>query len=187
MSPHISQSTLLAKAERRKAVITHGGFLYDQKGVMPVQGVLTWLADCVPTGTEVETGSMTAVAGGLIAYLCGWDKAMEALLVLMGIDYVTGMLAAKVNPNLGGWSSKVGFRGICKKVLILSIVALAHFISDLTGGEAARVLVIWFFIGNEGLSIVENAANSGVPVPKKLRDTLEQLKNEKDEKKGEQK
>ena len=112
---------------------------------------------------------------------------MEALLVLMGMDYVTGLLAAKVNPKLGGWSSKVGFRGICKKVLILSIVALAHFISDLTGGEAARVLVIWFFIGNEGLSIIENAANSGVPVPKKLRDTLEQLKNEKDEKKGEQK
>ena len=49
------------------------------------------------------------------------------------------------------------------------------------------MLVIWFFIGNEGLSIIENAANSGVPVPKKLRDTLEQLKNEKDEKKGEQK
>lgn len=147
-----------------------------------MQSILTWLADCVPTGTEVETGSMVAVAGGLIAYLCGWDKAMEALLVLMGMDYVTGMLAAKVNPNLGGWSSKVGFRGICKKVLILSIVALAHFISDLTGGEAARVLVIWFFIGNEGLSIIENAANSGVPVPKKLRDTLEQLKNEKDEK-----
>ena len=119
-----------------------------------MQVILTWLADCVPTGTEVEAGSMTAVAGGLIAYLCGWDKAMEALLVLMGIDYVTGMLAAKVNPNLGGWSSKVGFRGICKKVLILSIVALAPFISDLTGGEAARVLVIWFFIGNEGLSIV---------------------------------
>ena len=152
-----------------------------------MQSILTWLADCVPTGTEVETGSMVAVVGGLIAYLCGWDKAMEALLVLMGMDYVTGLLAAKINPNLKGWSSKRGFKGICKKVLILSIVALAHFISDLTGGEAARVLVIWFFIGNEGLSIIENAANSGVPVPKKLRDTLEQLKKEKDEKKGEQK
>lgn len=165
----------------------HGGFFCAEKGVMLVQSILTWFTDCVPTGTEVEAGSMTAVVGGVIAYLCGWDKAMEALLVLMGMDYVTGMLAAKVNPNLGGWNSKVGFRGICKKVLILSIVALAHFISDLTGGEAARVLVIWFFIGNEGLSIIENAANSGVPVPKKLQDTLEQLKNEKDEKKGEQK
>ena len=149
-----------------------------------MQSILTWLADCVPTGTEVEAGSMTAVVGGVIAYLCGWDKAMEVLLVLMGMDYVTGLLAAKVNPKLEGWSSKRGFKGICKKVLILSIVALAHFISDLTGGEATRVLVIWFFIGNEGLSIIENAANAGVPVPKKLRDTLEQLKTEKDEKKG---
>lgn len=144
-----------------------------------MQEILYWLEDCVPTGTEIEMGSMAAAAGGMIAYLCGWDPAMEALLALMGLDYVTGMLAAKINPNLKGWSSKIGFKGICKKVLILSIVALAHFISDLTGGELARVLVIWFFLGNEGLSIIENAANSGVPVPQKLRETLEQLKSEK--------
>ena len=78
------------------AVMTHGGFFCAEKGVMLVQGILTWFADCVPTGTEVEAGSMTAVVGGVIAFLCGWDKAMEALLVLMGMDYVTGMLAAKV-------------------------------------------------------------------------------------------
>ena len=76
---------------------------------------------------------------------------------------------------------KRGFKGICKKVLILSIVALAHFIADLMGAEATRVLVIWFFIGNEGLSIVENAANAGVSVPRKLKETLEQLSKEKQE------
>lgn len=76
-----------------------------------MQGILTWLAECVPTGTEMETGSMVAVVGGFIAYLCGWDKAMEALLVLMGMDYVTGLLAAKINPNLKGWSSKRGLQG----------------------------------------------------------------------------
>lgn len=146
--------------------------------------VLSWLSDCIPTWTEVETGSMAAVVGGVIGYLCGWDEMMEALCVLMGIDYATGMLAAKINSNLEGLSSKRGFRGICKKVLILSIVALAHFISDLTSGEAVRVLVIWFFIGNEGLSIIENAANSGVPIPNKLRDTLEQLKSEKTERRN---
>lgn len=140
-----------------------------------------WLSDAVPTSTEVETGSMIAVVGGLIGYFCGWDKSMETLLVLMLIDYATGMLAAHVNPDLKGWSSKRGFKGICKKVLILSIVALAHFISDLMGGEAARALVVWFFIGNEGLSIIENAANAGVPVPDRLKKTLEQLRSEKGE------
>lgn len=147
---------------------------------MPVQSILTWLADCVPTSTEVETGSMAAVIGGCVGYFCGWDKSMETLLVLMLIDYGTGMLAACVNPSLKGLSSKKGFKGICKKVLILSIVALAHFISDLTGGETARALVVWFFIGNEGLSIVENAANAGVPVPERLKKMLEQLRSEKE-------
>ena len=164
-----------------KAVMTSGGFLCGLKGAMSMQGILTWLSDCVPTWTEVEIGSMVAVIGGIVGYLCGWDKAMEALCVLMAIDYITGMLAAKINPNLHGWSSKRGFKGICKKVLILSIVALAHFIADLMGAEATRVLVIWFFIGNEGLSIVENAANAGVPVPRKLKETLEQLSKEKQE------
>ena len=145
------------------------------------QELSEWLSDVVPTSTEVETGSMIAVIGGLVGYFCGWDKSMETLLVLMLIDYATGMLAAHINPSLKGWSSKRGFKGICKKVLILSIVALAHFISDLMGGEAARALVVWFFIGNEGLSIIENAANAGVPVPDRLKKTLEQLRSEKGE------
>ena len=139
-----------------------------------------------PTNTQFETGTIGAAAGSFVAFLCGWDDAMTALLVLMGVDYVTGVLTAFADPTRVP-RSKRGFLGICKKVMVLAVVALAHFVSDLIGTEAARTLVVWFFIGNEGLSIVENAANSGVPVPKKLRDTLEQLKNEKDEKKGEQK
>lgn len=150
-----------------------------------MQELWNWLLGCVPTNTEVATGSMTAVIGGLAAYLCGWDKPLEALLVLMGLDYVSGLIAAQINPELMGPSSKRGFKGICKKVLVLAIVAMAHAMSNLMGGDAARSLVIWFFIGNEGLSIVENAANAGVPIPKKLRDTLEQLQLEKSERSGE--
>lgn len=150
-----------------------------------VREIWAWLVGCVPTSTEVETGSMAAIIGGVVTYLCGWDKLLEALLILMGIDYVSGLIAAQVNPNLDGPSSKRGFKGICKKVLILSIVAMAHWMSSLMDGDAARAFVIWFFIGNEGLSILENAANAGVPIPQKLRDKLEQLKLEKGERNGE--
>lgn len=147
--------------------------------------IWAWLVGCVPTGTEVEAGSLTAVIGGAVTYLCGWDKPLEALFILMGIDYASGLIAAQVNPNLDGPSSKRGFKGICKKVLILSIVAMAHWMSSLMDGDAARSLVIWFFIGNEGLSIIENAANAGVPIPQKLKDKLEQLKLEKGERNSE--
>ena len=99
--------------------------------------------------------------------------------MLMALDYVTGVLAAIINPNMRP-SSRRGFRGICKKVIVLAVVALGHSVSVLVGTDAARSLVVWFFIGNEGLSIIENAANSGVPVPEKLKGLLTQLKNEKE-------
>ena len=141
--------------------------------------MLETLKGMVPTNMEIETGTIVPVAGTCITYLCGWDDAMEALLVLMALDYVTGVLAAIINPNMRP-SSRRGFRGICKKVIVLAVVALGHSVSVLVGTDAARSLVVWFFIGNEGLSIIENAANSGVPVPEKLKGLLTQLKNEKE-------
>ena len=83
--------------------------------------------------------------------------------------------------------SRKGFRGIAKKLMILLLISLAHFVDQATSQTVIQTVAIWFFLGNEGLSIIENAANAGLPVPQKLRETLEQLKNEKDEKKGEQK
>lgn len=136
-----------------------------------------------PTNTQFETGTIGAAAGSFVAFLCGWDDAMTALLVLMGVDYVTGVLTAFADPTRVP-RSKRGFLGICKKVMVLAVVALAHFVSDLIGTEAARTLVVWFFIGNEGLSILENAANAGVPVPGKLKSLLMQLKQEKEERTG---
>lgn len=141
------------------------------------------LRGMIPTNTQFETGAIGAAAGSFVAFLCGWDDALTALLVLMGIDYVTGVLTAFADPARVP-RSKRGFMGICKKVLVLSVVALAHFVADLIGNEAARTLVVWFFIGNEGLSILENAANAGVPVPKRLKSLLMQLKTEKEERVG---
>lgn len=141
-------------------------------------GFFAWLSDCIPTWTEVETGSMVAAVGGAIGYLCGWGRPMEALCVLMVIDYVTGMLAAYINPGMK-LDSRKGFRGIAKKIMILLLVSLAHFVDQVTGQAVVQIIAIWFFLGNEGLSILENAANAGLPVPQKLRETLEQLSKEK--------
>lgn len=142
------------------------------------------LKGMIPTNTQFETGTIGAATGSFVAFLCGWDDAMTALLVLMGIDYVTGVLTAFVDPAQVP-RSKRGFLGICKKVMVLAVVALAHFVSNLIGNEAARTLVVWFFVGNEGLSILENAANAGVPVPEKLKGLLMQLRSEKEERMGE--
>ena len=92
----------------------------------------------------------------------------------MAIDYITGIMAAYINPSLA-LNSQKGFKGICKKIVILMLVALAHELDKATGQPAIQSLVVWFFLGNEGLSIIENSAKAGLPIPNKLRDTLEQL------------
>ena len=132
----------------------------------------------IPTGTEVQIGSITSAIGAVLTYFTGWNDALEALLTLMVIDYATGLLAAYINPDLKLDSHK-GFRGICKKIVIILLVVLAHELERASGVHAVQSVVVWFFIGNEGLSIIENAAKAGVPVPQRLRETLEQLSSEK--------
>lgn len=136
----------------------------------------------IPTGTEVQIGSITSAIGAVLTYFTGWNDALEALLTLMVIDYATGLLAAYINPDLKLDSHK-GFRGICKKIVIILLIVLAHELEKATGLPAVQSVVVWFFIGNEGLSIIENSAKAGVPVPEKLRKTLEQLSSEKGERK----
>ena len=131
----------------------------------------------IPTGTEVQIGSITSAIGAVLTYFTGWNDALVALLTLMVIDYATGLLAAYINPDLKLDSHK-GFRGICKKIVIILLIVLAHELEKATGVPAVQSIVVWFFIGNEGLSILENSAKAGVPVPAKLRETLEQLSNE---------
>ncbi|BEU87816.1 hypothetical protein TAMA11512_12800 [Selenomonas sp. TAMA-11512] len=151
-----------------------------------MQDVLIFLKGMIPTEMQMVWGAGCSVAGGIAGHLLGWNNLVETLLVAMAIDYVTGVLAAyrykrKHPSSKRGPSSRVGALGIVRKVSILCIVALAHYIDTAMGTSAVHTMIVWFYIGNEGLSIIENAANSGVPVPQKLCDTLEQLKNEKGE------
>ena len=140
------------------------------------------LRQMLPVRKEAAWGTMTGAAGVVSEYFFGaWNMALEALVWAMVIDYVSGVLAAYVNPNLA-LNSQRGFRGICKKIMILLLVCLAHFMDSATGQAVICTAVIWFFLGNEGLSIVENAAKMGLPVPEKLKAALEQLASEKKDK-----
>ena len=118
--------------------------------------------------------AITALGGWLGYFLGGMDGLMIALIVLMTLDYVSGVMCAIVDRKL---SSAVGFKGICKKVFILMLVGVAHIIDlHVVGtGSALRGAVICFYMSNEGLSLLENAAHIGLPIPDKLRDILSQL------------
>ncbi len=118
------------------------------------------------------------MVGTMFAYLCGWNDLIETLMIAMVIDYATGMLAAYISPQLA-LNSQKGFRGIAKKVTILAMVGTAYHFGQIMSQPAIYTMVIWFYLGNEGLSIIENAAKAGVPVPAKLKNTLEQLSDEK--------
>ena len=137
------------------------------------------LRQMLPVRKEAAWGTMTGAAGVVSSYLFGaWNTALEALVWAMVIDYLTGVLAAYINPKMM-LDSRTGFRGICKKIVILLLVSLAHFVDSATGQQIACSAVVWFFLGNEGLSILENAAKAGLPVPEKLKAALEQLASEK--------
>lgn len=123
----------------------------------------------------------TGISGWLGYFLGGWDGLLYALIAFVAIDYVTGVMCAISNHTL---SSEVGFKGICRKVLIFLLVGIgsildAHVIGS---GSVLRTAVIFFYISNEGVSILENAARLGLPVPEKIKVVLEQLhdRNAKD-------
>ena len=121
--------------------------------------------------------ALIAAVGTAATYLWGgWDAVFLALVVLACMDYVTGWAAAWVGRRL---SSDVGRRGIAKKAGMFAIVALCNVI-DQTGGLGApilRTLAIWWYIGNEALSILENLGEVGVPIPDRLRETLAVLRD----------
>lgn len=118
--------------------------------------------------------AVTAVGGWLGYFVGGMDGMMIALIVLMALDYVTGVMCAVIDKKL---SSAVGFKGICKKVLILMLVGVANVVDQHVVGSGAvlRGAVIAFYLSNEGLSLLENAAHVGLPIPDKLKDILSQL------------
>ena len=122
-----------------------------------------------------------AAIGGYLGYFVGGvDGLMTALLIFMVLDYITGLMCAIADKKL---SSAVGFRGICKKVLILMLVGVANVVDiHIVGtGSALRSAVICFYLSNEGLSLLENAAHIGLPIPDKMKDVLAQLHGRTDE------
>ena len=118
--------------------------------------------------------AFAAVGGWLGYFLGGCDGLLYALIAFVAIDYITGVMCAISDKTL---SSEVGFRGICRKVLIFLLVGIGHIVDAqvIGSGGVLRTAVIFFYLSNEGVSLIENAAHLGLPVPDKLKAVLEQL------------
>ena len=114
------------------------------------------------------------IGGWLGYFLGGCDGLLYALLAFVVIDYITGVMCAIADKNL---SSEVGFKGICRKVLIFLLVGISNVldVQVIGTGSVLRIAVIFFYISNEGASLLENAAHLGLPVPEKIKIVLEQL------------
>lgn len=130
---------------------------------------------------KIQT-AFTAIGGWLGYFMGGMDGMLIALVIFMVLDYITGIMCAILDKKL---SSAVGFKGACKKALILILVGVANVVDvHVVGtGSALRGAVICFYLSNEGLSLIENAAYVGLPIPEKLKDILAQLhrRSEKEE------
>ena len=118
--------------------------------------------------------AFTALGGFLGWFLGGIDGFLYALIAFTVIDYITGVMCAITDKNL---SSAVGFKGICRKVLIFTMVGIGNIVDVYVLGEGGvlRTAVIFFYLSNEGVSILENSAHLGLPIPEKLKEVLEQL------------
>ena len=118
--------------------------------------------------------AFTAFGGFLGWFLGGVDGFLYALIAFTVIDYITGVMCAITDKKL---SSAVGFKGICRKVLIFTLVGIGNIVDVYVLGQGGvlRTAVIFFYLSNEGVSIMENTAHLGLPIPTKLKDVLEQL------------
>ena len=127
----------------------------------------------------------TAVGGWLGYFLGGCDGLLIALVVFAITDYITGVMCAIADKKL---SSEIGFKGICRKVIIFMLVGIAHVLDSnvIATGSVLRTAVIFFYLSNEGVSLLENAAHLGLPVPEKLKDVLEQLHDRAEKEKEEE-
>jgi toxin secretion/phage lysis holin len=130
---------------------------------------------------EIYFKSVLTSGGAIASYLFGgWTMAIQTLLVFVVIDFITGFLAAG---KIGSLSSRIGSRGITKKVLIFLIVALAHMVDQMLGdGHVIRDATITFYLANEGLSILENSGRIGLPVPDVVKQAIQILKGKDKEK-----
>lgn len=124
---------------------------------------------------DVICAILSGIGTGFIYLLGGWDIALYCLIVAIALDYISGLMKAYYTKTL---SSRIGFRGILKKLGILLLVMVAVLVDKSTGESGAiRTLVIYYFVANEGLSIIENLAAAGIPIPKFLKKALKVLKD----------
>lgn len=128
-----------------------------------------------------------AAVGTMVSYLLGdWDTALFVLIAFMVLDYITGVIVAYVNKTV---DSEIGFKGLAKKLFIIIILIAAVCLDRLLNndGWVFRTLVCYFYIANEGISLLENAGNLGLPVPNKLKEALEQLNKDEENDEREEK
>ena len=138
--------------------------------------------------TNRKSGGLVTIAAGgswIANSLGGWDASMQVLVALMVADYLTGVLVAAVwqrsnKSSSGALDSKAGFKGILKKCMILLLVWIGVLLDNATGANYIRTAVVLFFIGNEGISLLENLGLMGVPFPAFLQRALEALRDKGD-------
>ena len=128
----------------------------------------------MPEASALSRVIFTAIGGWLGYFLGGCDGLLIALVVFVAADYITGVMCAVADKKL---SSEVGFKGICRKVLIFILVGIANIldVQVIGTGSVLRTAVIFFYLSNEGVSLLENAGHLGLPIPEKLKDVLAQL------------
>lgn len=125
--------------------------------------------------TKIQT-ALTGLGAWLGLFLGGMDGLLYALVIFAVVDYITGVMVAAANKKL---SSAIGFKGICRKVLLFCLVGIAHTLDThvVGSGSALRTATLFYEISNEGISLLENASCLGLPIPEKLKDALAQLHN----------
>lgn len=122
--------------------------------------------------------------GGWLGWFLGEsDGLLYTLIAFVAVDYITGVMCAVADKKL---SSQVGFKGICRKVLIFALVGIGHVLDTqvIGAGSVLRTAVIFFYLSNEGVSLIENTAHLGLPVPEKIKEVLSQLHDKEDQKKN---
>jgi toxin secretion/phage lysis holin len=125
---------------------------------------------------EYLCGILSALGYLLIYLLGGWDIALQCLVIAIALDYLSGLTRAFVTKTL---SSRIGFQGIVKKTGLLIIVMVGTLVDRVTGNTGAvRTLIIYYFVANEGLSILENLGQAGIPIPPSIKKALKALRKE---------
>jgi len=124
--------------------------------------------------------TIVATTGAAFTYIFGgWDTCIIVLVCFNCIDYITGLIAATIQGKL---NSHIGFNGMLRKATIFLVLIVAVLLDRLLNNNTwvFRTLICYFYISNEGISVLENCGKCGLPIPKKILKTLEQLKNKEE-------